>query len=510
MTETMAATSGQTGLQSLMISTLLLGATIPFFGEERLDPKYFQNNEPEPLKLDKLFEEADEPFWRWLIKLLRNNPNLSEAEIANLINKKLMAGISAKNLTAYETIEHNLTTIKPPSQTVITIPEIHIYGGGDGNDKEQKNTSGDDKSGDKSSQKEETKDSRESGASAASTPTTTGTLQVVNEPVRPQATAAIERYKNDGCTELGGGGYSRVYKTTEDGITLVIKAPCIPPREHYKTEEKYQKEKQRLLNMSRNEKEMLLKLKHESVVKLMAYVEIELPDIGKTFLLVIEYAGQELKHYLKHNYRSIKHYLLQIAQDIVAGLHYLHAEGIVWGDLKSENVVVYRRRHHVSIRLIDPATCQTPEQRKLLMLDHIYTPGWQAPEVYPYVEGMVVTKTADIYALGLIFAMLKGIERERSNDLGDTFKQNRRKEPAKVNSLLISAMSDQVKDAYDLTEEKLTRLEQLDDQTLERLKTDETFLHLMAILATRPQAWRPIIDAIQRYFNVFQNRPNQY
>lgn len=299
-----------------------------------------------------------------------------------------------------------------------------------------------------------------------------------------------------------------MYAMTQDGITLVIKTPSMPPEEQFKTKEKLEKERQLLLNMSRNEKEMLLQLKHENIVKLIAYVEIELPEIGKTFLLVMEYAGKELTHYLKHNFRAIKDHRQFIARNILEGLYYLHQQGLVWGDLKSDNVMVSHHHRQISVRLIDMATCQIPEQRAPMMLDNIFTLGWQAPELHPYVEGMVVTKAADVYDFGLICAMLRKLHRHSQFLIKEDFKQSRKREPGRINGIIISVMKESVNDACKLTDAELASSGYPSDQAIQKLKSGN-FLHLMAVLTTRAIEWRPTIEEIKRYFDIHTHRQHQ-
>lgn len=508
MTQTMVSTHvHQPNYQTIMINTLLLGAMVPLFGEDRLDPEHFRDQTPDLFELDENYES----FWLWLIKQLLANPNLTEADIAEMFIKKHLteAEVEHNELFEKQISSGNLTArISPfeyPSNQSFTVPGVYECGGGD---TEQKKGTSSDKSNDKESQKEEKKSDDSGGASASPESSDSSSLQVLRKEFRPQVTIALERFKKkEGeCYELEPGGYSRVYKMAEGGFTLVLKKPTMPSRELYKTEEKFSEEKQRLLNMSRNEKEILQQLKHENIVKLIAYVEIELPEIGKTFLLIMEFAGEELEHYLKHDYRAIKKQTLLIAHNIVEGLYYLHSQGIVWGDLKSENVMLVHHQQRISVRLIDMATCQTPAQRASLLFDPIFTPGWQAPELYPYVEGMIVTQSADVYNFGLICAMLQGIRRHA---VRVEFKQYRRKEPARINSLLLSVMIDPVKELCGLSGDQGACSKMPEDLAIHRIKTDETFLLLMAALATRSPEWRPNIDVIKKYFEIFRYRPDQ-
>ena len=502
MTGTMVATSDLSGYQTMMINTLLLGATVSLPGIQRLDREYFQDQTPEFPDLKSDLEQEYIPLRQWLLEKLLENHDMTEADMAELLIREHRAEAGMGDVVASGSSE---ITVSPTGQT-ITVPGMHKYGGGD-SDKSQ-DVSSNEQSDDKDDEKEEkTSDDDTGSASAASLPTSSS-LQVLDETLRSQVTTALELYhKKEDCTELEGGGYSRIYTVTEEGVTLVIKSPCMRPEECFKSEKKFQEEKRLLVNMSRNEKDMLLQLKHKNIVKLVAYAGIELPETGTTFLLVLEYAGKNLRYYLKHKNQAIKNHLLFIARNIAEGLSYLHAQGLVWGELKSDNVMVRIHNHQISIRLIDMATCQSPEQRRSLMFDHVFSPGWQAPELYPYVVGMVVTQSSDVYALGLIFAMLGGIHRHSDHVVRQDFKKSRRKQPENVHPLLLSILEDQIKITLELTDDQLSRSGTLEDQTIEWLKTDKSFLHLMAILATRVSEWRPAMDVITGYFDVFRQRP---
>ena len=497
--ETMVLTSAQPGYQTLMVNTLLLSAVVPLFEDSHLDPEYFRDKNPDSAG----DEENAEPFWLWILKKFQSNPDLTEADAAKmLINKPLT---KAEILPERVTGDRNLTTILPNGQRH-KVPGIYQYGGNDNDRNEQKKESSTENTDSQKTQNEEKKLDEGTGASAAPTPSTS--LRVIKEEIRPQVTSAVEQYKKKDSTELPQGGYSRVYKVTEDGITLVFKVPSLPPEKLYKTKENLEKEKQRLLNMSTNEKEILLKLKHENIIKLVACIEIEIPDIGKTFLLIMEYAGKELTHYLKNNFHAIKDHLLFIARNILEGLYYLHQQGLVWGELKSDNVMISRHNRQVSVRLIDMATCQTQEQRALMMLDHIYSRGWQAPELFPYVEGMVVTEAADVYHFGLICAMLRKLHKHNNFLIREDFKQSRKNNPGQINGIIISTIRDSVNSVCELSDEQLASSGSPSDQAIQKLKSGN-FLHLMAILATRSIEWRPAIDALKKYFDLHEQEALQ-
>ena len=501
MTATMVATSVQPGYQSLIVNTLLLGAVIPFlevFEEKQPDPTHFHDKTP-----DMENEEDANPLWLWLLKKLQYNPELTEADAVEMLTNETLADAEAF-------VDHitDLSVIQSFDQQQ-TVPGVRQFGGGDGHEEQKKESSAD--NSDEKKMNDEDKSDEGSDASATSSDTSpSSSLQVIKEDIRPQITAALKRYneKEETCRELVQGGYSRVYKVTEDGIVLVIKAPCLPPEESYKTKEAFEREKQRLLNMSSNEKEILLKLQHENIIKLFAYIEIEIPELGKTLLLIMEYAGKELSHYLWKNFDAIKNHLLFIAHNILEGLYYIHRQGLVWGELKSSNVMVSRHNQQISIRLIDMATCQTSEQRALMKFDDVYTLDWQAPELFPYTEGRVVTGAADVYHFGLICAMLRQLHRHCNFLIREEFKQSRRRNPGRINGLILSTMKDSVNWVCGLTDNQLESSGNPGEQAIQRLKSG-SFLHLMAALATRAIEWRPSAEEIRRYFDFYDRKPLQ-
>ncbi|PPQ74582.1 hypothetical protein CVT26_007802 [Gymnopilus dilepis] len=100
---------------------------------------------------------------------------------------------------------------------------------------------------------------------------------------------------------------------------------------------------------------------------------------------------------------------------ILSGLYYLHALGIVHGDIKPENILLASKAT-VEIRMLNSAgtfeskevlrspevkiadldDCKLPRQRDYTPMG---TPGYIAPEI---MEGMDVVDKADIYALGCL------------------------------------------------------------------------------------------------------------
>jgi serine/threonine protein kinase len=119
-------------------------------------------------------------------------------------------------------------------------------------------------------------------------------------------------------------------------------------------------------------------------------------------VLVIEYADQgTLKNFLKACGLVDLDIKITLCRDIAEGLAALHSCGVVHGDLKLQNVLIYTEEsRHFTAKLSDfggalldmPDSCLSP----------MGTPPWVAPE-YGTKRRRSELLLSDVYALGLLF-----------------------------------------------------------------------------------------------------------
>ncbi|GER86935.1 hypothetical protein KDW_10970 [Dictyobacter vulcani] len=145
----------------------------------------------------------------------------------------------------------------------------------------------------------------------------------------------------------------------------------------------------------------LTQLDHPNIISLLDY-----DDCNQQAYLVLPYiGGGSLEHVLKRHGtlapRQVLTYLLQIA----TALDYIHRQGIIHGNLKPANCLLYPDGHLVltdfasmSMRPTSSGSDQAGE--------YVTTPLYMSPEM---VQGELLTSSSDIYQLGiLLFQLLSG------------------------------------------------------------------------------------------------------
>ncbi|KAI3805407.1 hypothetical protein L1987_27760 [Smallanthus sonchifolius] len=204
--------------------------------------------------------------------------------------------------------------------------------------------------------------------------------------------------------KLGEGGFGTVYKAQlPDGQFVAIKRA---KREHFEA----------LRSEFRSEVELLAKIDHRNLVKLLGYV-----DKGNERLIITEYVPNgTLREHLDGVHGSSLDFSqrLEICIDIAHGLTYLHLyaeKQIIHRDVKSSNILLTERlRAKVAdfgfARLGDAETDKTHVVTKVRG-----TVGYLDPE---YMRTYQLTPKSDVYSFGvLLIEILTGrrpIESKRS------------------------------------------------------------------------------------------------
>ncbi|ORY38056.1 kinase-like domain-containing protein, partial [Leucosporidium creatinivorum] len=152
----------------------------------------------------------------------------------------------------------------------------------------------------------------------------------------------------------------------------------------------------------RREIEVLKAVRHPNIVRLYDVIETE-----KYIGIVIEYAsgGELFDHILAHRYLKERDASRLFAQ-LISGVSYLHAKGVVHRDLKLENLLLDRNRNCIitdfgfANRFNDPNTD--------LMATSCGSPCYAAPELVVQ-EGKYIGTAVDVWSCGVIlYAMLAG------------------------------------------------------------------------------------------------------
>ncbi len=147
------------------------------------------------------------------------------------------------------------------------------------------------------------------------------------------------------------------------------------------------------------ERQFLAEVTHPGIVKIYNFVEHEDKHGSPVGYIVMEYVGgTSLKQAMQH--RKTERTLLPVAEaigfmlEILPALGYLHSVGLVYNDLKPENIMVTEDQ----LKLIDLGAVS-----RINSFGYLYgTPGYQAPEIVRTGP----TIATDIYTVGRTLASL--------------------------------------------------------------------------------------------------------
>jgi len=147
------------------------------------------------------------------------------------------------------------------------------------------------------------------------------------------------------------------------------------------------------------ERNVMVKLEHPFLTKL----RFAFQDDNNLYFVMDFINGGELFHHLRKEKRFSEDRTKFYASEIVSALTYLHNMGIVYRDLKPENVLLGRDGHVV---VTDFGLAKEGLHDNARTETRAGTPEYLAPEV---IKGEKYTKSVDWWAVGiLVFEMLTG------------------------------------------------------------------------------------------------------
>ncbi|KAF7838337.1 serine/threonine-protein kinase HT1-like [Senna tora] len=181
------------------------------------------------------------------------------------------------------------------------------------------------------------------------------------------------------------GRHSRIYKGVYKNKNVAIKIISQPEEDEHLAS--------MLENQFNFEVALLFRLHHPNIIKIVA--ACKKPPV---FCIITEYMpGESLRKYLrKQKPYSVPHKLvLKLAIDIARGMQYLHSQGILHRDLKSENLLL---GGDMSVKVADfGISCS--ESECFTASEFIGTYRWMAPEM---MKDKKHSKKADVYSFGIV------------------------------------------------------------------------------------------------------------
>jgi len=151
------------------------------------------------------------------------------------------------------------------------------------------------------------------------------------------------------------------------------------------------------IEMVFNEIKILKRVDHPNIIKYIG--DIRICGNGYDHIIIITkfIEGVELFYYI-HDILLTEMPAVAILQQIADGIHYLHSNNIIHGDIKPENIII--NPITLKIVIIDLGSSHHPEQK----VEPVGTDGYKAPELF--IENYCYDKAIDIWAFGCIAFIL--------------------------------------------------------------------------------------------------------
>ncbi|KAI3495150.1 hypothetical protein L1887_37349 [Cichorium endivia] len=185
--------------------------------------------------------------------------------------------------------------------------------------------------------------------------------------------------------KFASGAHSRIYRGIYKQRAVAVKMVRIPT---HKEETRAMLEQQ-----FKSEVTLLSRLYHPNIVQFIA--ACKKPPV---YCIIMEYMSQgTLRMYLnkKEPYSLSTETVLRLALDISRGMEYLHSQGVVHRDLKSNNLLL---NDEMRVKVADFGTScletQTQESK-----GNMGTYRWMAPEM---VKEKPYTRKVDVYSFGIV------------------------------------------------------------------------------------------------------------
>ncbi|MFC1571774.1 protein kinase [Candidatus Margulisiibacteriota bacterium] len=222
--------------------------------------------------------------------------------------------------------------------------------------------------------------------------------------------------------EIGRGGNSVVYKARDrqSQATVAIKVLS-----------KQRRDAESILRF-RKEAEIISKLAHPYVVKLVSYGEHE----GSTYLAMELVEGKNLSEILKEANFSLE-FAIDIISQIAEALEYVHERGIIHRDLKPNNIVLSRdKRQKVGIKVIDFCLARIMDLAEIIDREAVVgTFSYMSPEQAGTLP-VLPDERSDLYSLGIIFyELLSGEVPFQGEDVSAILHQHVAREPKSLKAM---------------------------------------------------------------------------
>ncbi|KAM5288759.1 mitogen-activated protein kinase 12 isoform 2-T2 [Ctenodactylus gundi] len=161
---------------------------------------------------------------------------------------------------------------------------------------------------------------------------------------------------------------------------------------------------------------LLKHMRHENVIGLLdVFTPDETLDDFTDFYLVMPFMGTDLSKLMKHEKLS-EDRIQYLVYQMLKGLKYIHAAGVIHRDLKPGNLAV---NEDCELKILDFGLARQADSE---MTGYVVTRWYRAPEVI--LNWMHYTQTVDIWSVGCIMAeMITGKTLFKGSDHLDQLKE---------------------------------------------------------------------------------------
>ncbi|KAG6505043.1 serine/threonine/tyrosine-protein kinase HT1-like [Zingiber officinale] len=181
------------------------------------------------------------------------------------------------------------------------------------------------------------------------------------------------------------GRHSRIYHGRYKGREVAIKLMSQPEQDPAMAAA--------LEQQFTSESSLLFHLRHPNIITFVA--ACKKPPV---FCIITEYmAGGSLRKFLHEQESNVLPYdlVLKLSLDVARGMSYLHSQGIIHRDLKSENILV---GEDLSVKVADfGISCLEFQSGSGKGFTSTYR--WMAPEM---IKGKNHTRKVDVYSFGIV------------------------------------------------------------------------------------------------------------
>ncbi|KAI9085329.1 hypothetical protein K1719_032706 [Acacia pycnantha] len=186
---------------------------------------------------------------------------------------------------------------------------------------------------------------------------------------------------------FASGAHSRIYRGIYKQRAVAVKMVRIPTKND---------DKRTLLEQQfKSEVALLSRLFHRNIVQFIA--ACKRPPV---YCVITEYMSQgNLRMYLnkKEPYSLSTETILRLALDISRGMEYLHSQGVIHRDLKSNNLLL---DDEMRVKVADFGTsCLETRCRRENKERNMGTYRWMAPEM---IKEKSYTRKVDVYSFGIV------------------------------------------------------------------------------------------------------------